>query len=107
MDPLGDADHLDRIGQESNRRPIAHEAMAVAEPLVGNGQACVLVRQSGIEPASHGYRPRSLPLRYERMKMVRLAGDDPAPIACHASALPLSWRRMVRAENYDISTFGL
>ena len=38
----------------------------------------VLVRQSGIEPASRGYRPRSLPLRYKRVKMVRLAGDDPA-----------------------------
>jgi hypothetical protein len=38
----------------------------------------MLVRQSGIEPASRGYRPRSLPLRYKRSEVVRPAGDDPA-----------------------------
>jgi hypothetical protein len=41
--------------------------------------------------------------------MVRLAGDDPATscMSGRRSAVELKTRKLVGAENYDISTFGL
>lgn len=61
------------------RGPVARDArQGPAFERVDHGVSSKLVRQSGIEPASHGHRPRSLPLRYKRSKVVRPAGDDPA-----------------------------
>ena len=76
-----------------------------------------VVRQSGIEPASRGYRPRSLPLRYKRM--VRPAGDDPAAsrtsgkrstaeLKPHAKGRSRpSATMLVRAEDFETPSFRM
>jgi hypothetical protein len=66
-----------------------------------------VVRQSGIEPASRGYRPRSLPLRYRRL--VRPAGDDPAAsrMSGERSTAELKPHEMVRAEDFETPSFRM
>lgn len=50
------------------------------------------MRQSGLEPASAGYRPAALPLSYGRDERELLAGIEPARPAWEAGGLPLTHR---------------